>query len=148
MTTHHPYLNRDAFAFDSAPGRTDRLLVAIRGENAVLRSDPRDSMNAHAAAKNVAMLEGLLEKSKRDDRARDQLHAEIETRRQAEQRRRAALVDQLRTAYLESHGTTEADFESALPGLLKRRAEDAALSGEIEFNWQLERARASVQYSI
>ena len=153
MTMNHPYINRTAFDFDYAPGKTARILDAIRSEKAVIQASPRDSLTARVAAKNVATLEELYEKSKRNDAARYQLHADIKAKQQAqhdavEERKRAALVDQLRTAYLESPGTTEAGFEKALPELLEQRARDAALRGEAERDRALATAKASGRYSL
>lgn len=55
-----------------------------------------------------------------------------------------AQVDQLRSRYLAQPGTDEAGFQQALPRLLERQREDAALNGDAVFRQQVAEARRRI----
>ncbi len=66
----------------------------------------------------------------RDDAAADRAQVALD-----------AQVEQLKANYLSQPGTTEADFERALPRLLERQRDDAALSASSVFDQQVAEQR-------
>ncbi len=57
-------------------------------------------------------------------------------------------VDRLRAAFLDQPGTTEVDFQQALPRLLERQREAAPLAGATQREAAKQTARASGRYVI
>ncbi len=114
----------------------DKRVADVSAELDRQRSNRRaatDPIDRDIAERNVTDLELTLERAEANLKAHVDLTTRLEATRKAERDEadKAALdaqVDQLRTNYLSQPGATLAGFEQALPRLLERQREDAALN--------------------
>ncbi len=120
--------------FTTVPDRrVVEIEAALSQQRANRRTAPSGSIDEDAATRNIVDLEGALERAEANLKAHVDLTTRLEATRKAERDEadKAALdaqVDQLRTNYLSQPGATLAGFEQALPRLLERQREDAALN--------------------
>jgi hypothetical protein len=121
-------------SFTTVPAqRVTEIEAALSQQRANRRAAPSGSIDEDVAQRNIVDLELALERAEANLKAHVDLTTRLEATRKAERDEadKAALdaqVDQLRTNYLSQPGTSEADFEKALPRLLERQREDAALN--------------------
>ncbi len=136
--------------FSTIPDRrVEEVEAALSQQRANRRTAPSGSIDEDAAARNIVDLELALERAEANLKAHVDLTTRLEATRKAERDEadKAALdaqVDQLRTNYLSQPGTSEADFEKALPRLLERQREDAALNAPALREQQLAEQRRRV----
>jgi len=127
----------------------DKRVADVSAELDRQRSNRRaatDPIDRDIAERNVTDLELTLERAEANLKAHVDLTTRLEATRKAERDEadKAALdaqVDQLRVNYLSQPGATEADFEKALPRLLERQREDAALNAPAVREQQLAEAK-------
>ncbi len=145
-----PYLTRVDptkmdFGWDPAQ-RVSKITAALNAQRANLRTAPAGSIDADTATRNVDDLKQTLERAEVNEAARTAHLARLDAERKAQRDESAkaaldAQVDQLRVNYLSQPGATEADFEKALPRLLERQREDAALNAPAVREQQLAEAK-------
>ncbi len=125
--------------------RVTEISAALDAQRANRRT-ATDDLDRGTAERNIADLETALERAEANLKAHVDLTTRLEATRKAERDEadKAALdaqVDQLRVNYLSQPGTTVVDFEQALPRLLERQREDAALNAPAVFAEQLAEAK-------
>ncbi len=127
-------IDTNRMSFTTVPAqRVTEIEAALSQQRANRRAAPSGSIDEDVAQRNIVDLELALERAEANLKAHVDLTTRLEATRKAERDEadKAALdaqVDQLRTNYLSQPGTSEADFEKALPRLLERQREDAALN--------------------
>ena len=129
--------------------RVTEIEAALSQQRANRRTAPSGSIDEDAATRNIVDLELALERAEANLKAHVDLTTRLEATRKAERDEadKAALdaqVDQLRVNYLSQPGATEADFEKALPRLLERQREDAALNAPALREQQLAEAKRRI----
>ena len=122
--------------------RVAKIAAALNEQRANLRAAPAGSIDRDTATRNVADLEETLARAEVNEAAGQKQAQALEAAETAKQqehdaRALAAITDQLRRNYLSQPGATLADFEQALPRLLERQREDAALNAPAVRDQQL-----------
>jgi hypothetical protein len=124
--------DRMNFGWDPAQ-RVPKIAAALAEQRAHLRTAPAGSIDEDIARRNIDDLQQTLARAEVNEAAgRKQAQAleaaETAKRQEHDDRALAAIADQLRRNYLSQPGATLAGFEQALPRLLERQREDAALN--------------------
>jgi len=133
--------DRMNFGWDPAQ-RVSKVTEALNAQRANLRAAPAGSIDADTARRNIDDLQQTLARAEVNEAARTAHLARLEAAETAKQKENddralAVITDRLRHDFLAQPGTTEGAFEQALPRLLERQREDAALNAPAVRDQQL-----------